>query len=367
MPTTTWRDVCLVMATLLAIVANNVGGSMMAFVMPAYPAYLLYGTTLFYTIIFFIIAKIQDKSQGGPFGRCARSWLQQKQILWLTLWTSLNGLLFQFSDPWVAGVSAQILANLSIPSVYMASVFIIGERFNSRENIGVCVVLVGIAVGMLPELLKNGGGGTQSNPFWAVLAFGISAVVQGLEMTFQDRAMQAPYHVRPATALFWYNLYSFVPYLVTVPLEAVPYLNGETEGKSLVEAFKNQANAICCAFGVPFSEDTEKGNCLAMSWFWPQVFVLGYVGMFYLNAILMKKFNALWVSIINTLGGPLAAVVFTIPYIVGEENVKVLSWPYVIVSFLLILGGVFIKGLPDKMVPSQLEATLEGQLHGDPA
>jgi len=361
--------VCLVMATLLAIVANNVGGSMMAFVMPAYPAYLLYGTTLLYTIIFFFIAKIQDKSQGGPFGPSARSCLQQKQILWLTLWTSLNGLLFQFSDPWVAGVSAQILGNLSIPAVYLASVLLIGERFTIRENLGVSVVLAGIAIGMLPEMFKKGedSSGTQSNPLWAVLAFGISAAVQGLEMTFQDRAMKAPYLVRPATALFWYNLYSFVPYLVTVPLEAVPYLNGEKEGKSLVEAFENQKNAIYCALGVPFSEDTEKGNCLAMSWFWPQVFVLGYVGMFYLNAILMKKFNALWVSIINTLGGPLAAVAFTFPSIVGEGNVKALNWPSVNVSFLFILAGVFIKGLPAKADKTQLQVGLEDQLQGDPA
>merc|ERR1711992_388389 len=100
---------------------------------------------------------------------------------------------------------------------------------------------------------------------------------------------------------------------------------------SLVKALENQARAIQCALGRPFPADTfseggVEARCKSMSWFWPQVFVLGYVGMFYLNAVLMKRFNALWVGAINALGGPLAAVVFAFPEVVGAENVKSTNW-----------------------------------------
>merc|ERR1711976_855299 len=119
-------------------------------------------------------------------------------------------------------------------------------------------------------------------------AFAISTVVGGFETTYNDRAMREPYKVRPATLLFWYNLYSLLPYLITIPLEAVPYLNGSPQGTSLSAAFKNQAHAMWCAVGYPYEEDTisigtAEAKCKPMSWFWPQVFVLGYVANFYLG------------------------------------------------------------------------------------
>merc|ERR1711879_194305 len=87
-------------------------------------------------------------------------------------------------------------------------------------------------------------------------------------------------------------------------------------------------------------------NCKPMSWFWPQVFVLGYVGMFYFNALLMQRFNALWVCVVNTLGGPIAAGIFAMPSVVGEDNVVETHWPSVFISFTCILCGIVIKGMP---------------------
>lgn len=360
-----WQSAVLVVLTMLAAVANNVGGSMMAFVMPAFPAYLLYGTTLLYTLVFLAIALVQDRHCGGPFGRNALSWLQQREILLLTVLTALNGLLFQFSDPWVSGPIAQILANLSIPTVWICNYYLLNGVTTGRENLGVCVVLIGVVMAIIPEFTHSAPeGGTQSNPWPALSAFAISAIVQGLEMSFQDRAMREPYKVRPATALFWYNLYSLLPYLITIPLEAVPYLNGSTEGTTLIAAFENQVHAVWCAVGHPYEEDTVsigdvEAKCKPMSWFWPQVFVLGYVGMFYLNALLIQRFNALWVGVINTMAGPLAAVVFACPLIVGQENVKQTRWPVVVTSFIIILAGVVVKGLPSAPLEGHQDALRE--------
>jgi len=357
-----WENAVLVVLTLLAIVANNVGGSMMAFVMPAFPAYLLYGTTLIYTIVFLPIAIIQDRHHGGPFGARAMSWQQQRQILLLAGCTSLNGLLFQFSDPWVSGPIAQVLSNLTIPTVWLCNFYILQDSTTRKENLGVSIVLGGIMVGIVPDFFTHqDAGGTQSNPWPALLAFALSAVVQGVEMTCQDRAMRKPYEVRAATALFWYNLYSLPAYLVTIPLESVPYLNGLTTGTSLTMAFENQVHAIWCAVGHPFEEDTisvgdTEAKCKPGALLWPQVFVLGYVGMFYLNALLIKRFNALWVGVINALGGPLAAVVFAFPAIVGPENYKQTNWPVVAASFATILVGVVVKGLPQEKQESSQEA-----------
>merc|ERR1719356_744492 len=177
--------------------------------------------------------------------------------------------------------------------------------------------------------------------------------------------MRRPHEVRPATALFWYNLYSLPAYLVTIPLESVAYLNGLTTGTSLSMAFENQEHAIWCAVGHPFEEDTmtqgdTEAKCRPGAVLWPQVFVLGYVGMFYLNALLMRRFNALWVGVINALGGPLAAAVFAFPAVVGSDNVKETNWSIIAVSFVVILVGVVIKG-----VPANQSGTRQVALRGD--
>ena len=89
---------------LVSGVANNVGAAMMGVVMPGYPAWLLYGTTIMYTILFFTIATIRGED---PLG-AGMSKLKFKQYLWLALWTALNGLFFQFADPWVDGDLQQV-------------------------------------------------------------------------------------------------------------------------------------------------------------------------------------------------------------------------------------------------------------------
>lgn len=320
---------------------------MMAFLMPKSPAYINYSTTLVYTLVFFLIASAEDRKAGGPLGPEVRCWRQQQHILWLTACTTLSNFTFQFSDPWVAGVTAELLLYMSIPAVWLSSIYVLHDSFTLRESAGVVIVLVAILIGILPRMLQERHEvGDESNPAWAVVLYGLSAGLQGLVMMFQERATRAPNDLRPATALFWYNLYCCVTALFTIPMEAVPYLNGTVTGRSLSDAFQNQVHSLCCAAGAPYAEDVLTGYCKVGAWLWPQVYALSHAGMFYLNARLIQRFNALWVGVINTLCGPLSAMAFAFPALVGAENVKSVNWLATGVSFVLILGGVVLKGLP---------------------
>jgi len=300
-----------------------------------------------YTLIFFLIAMAEDRKAGGPLSADARSWRQQQHILWLAACTTLGNFTFQFSDPWVAGVTAELLLYLAIPAVWLASIYVLHESFTLRESAGVVVVMFAILLGVLPKMLQERHDrGDESNPPWAVVLYGMAAVLQGLTMMFQARATRAPFNLRPATALFWYNMYCCATALLTIPVEAVPYLNGTTDGRSISEALQNQLHSMSCGVGSPFVADELTDFCKPGAWVWPQVYAIAHAGMYYLNARLIKRFNALWVSIINTLGGPLSAMAFAFPALVGAENVKSVNWPVTVVSFILILLGVVIKGMP---------------------
>merc|ERR1711976_403473 len=98
----------------------------------------------------------------------------------------VNGILFQYSDPYVSGPLAQVLPNLSIPAVWFFNWILLHDASTRKEAIGCTVVFFGVAIGIVPALLQSQDDPekTQSNWWPAVLGFGISAIFQGLEQTF---------------------------------------------------------------------------------------------------------------------------------------------------------------------------------------
>ena len=112
------QEICLSTLLLFFIVINNVSSSMMAYVMPHYPSWLLYATTIIYTMGFYLLAIWNGER---PFSKENLSFKNQSQFLWLGMWTFLNGLTFQFSDPWISGNLAQLLSMLGIPCVWVLS------------------------------------------------------------------------------------------------------------------------------------------------------------------------------------------------------------------------------------------------------
>ena len=93
---------------------------------------------------------------------------------------------------------------------------------------------------------------------------------------------------------------------------------------------------------------------------WPLLFVFGYLGMFYLNAIFIIKYNAFYASILGALAAPLAALIMDWKAIVGTDNVDPISW-YTFVGFLLIFIGFLIKGKPEDELEN-IEDNLEDKL-----
>lgn len=328
-------------------VLNNVGATLMGDVMPVYPAFLLYGTTIMYTILFLCIALWQGES---PFGYgCTRQ--RMGQYGWLALWTALNGLFFQFSDPWVDGDLQQVLTNMQIPITFLFARWLLEDKYTKRELLGTGIVVVAVLVGMVPVFTSLSGHASSSQEstdawYWVAM-FLISVCFQSVESVYQERAFLAPNKCRPATCLFWYNLMSLLPYTVTIFMEAVPYLNGTTQGTSLSAAFDNQAHAFACYFNDPYPSDTvgPAPNCHSLSWLWPTVFVFGYGGMFFLQAVLIDRFNVVFAVVVSSLLQPLSALVFLSPAIVGAGNTHSMS-PWVVVSFCIAFLGLLIKSKP---------------------
>ena len=326
----------LVAGALFFGILNNVGGAMMARSMVNYPAWLLYGTTILYVIIFGVMSiPVMIQSQ---FKEKYLTWKIQKQFVILGLITVVNGLFFQFSDPFVDGSLQQILGVAQPVCVFLISLLIFpSDKFRCNEYVGSAFVVAGMIIGIL------GSKFTERSSVFASIMFFLSVVAQSVEIIYQDKAFRE-HHPPPALCLFFYNLYSIPFYLFSIPGEAIPYLNGESVGYTFGWALTNQKHAFQCFFDVAPQSEIDAGHCVGPNpWAWPMVFVAGYVGSFYFNAKLIDRFNSTWLAILFTIVSPLSVAVFAIPEIVGQASAESLTFLGGF-SFCVILFGILVKG-----------------------
>jgi hypothetical protein len=332
---------------------NNVGGSMMSYVMPGFPAWLLYGTTIIYTLGFWLMAIIKD----NPFEKRHLEWNNQKYYLILSVLTALNGLLFQFAAAWVDGPLSQVLANLLIVQLPFFELLCIGKErmrsFRTRDWIGLVIVFIGIIIGIIPLVIKyindhNINVSEQSDKWWWILIFILSTSFQALEQIYQDIAFHDKNaKVTELSCLAWYNLYSLPLYLLVIPLESVAIINGTNQSTTVLESFTNQYGAFCCFVNHPLESDIINGNCKPGSTLWPIIFSIGYIGMFSINAYLIDKYGVLYPNIIGSSIEFVAALTFMLPFIVGSYASNFTFWP--LLGCLIVVLGVIIKGPPKEL------------------
>ena len=350
-----WQLIILLTITVGFTILNNLASSMMGYVMPGFPSWLLYATTAMYIIVFMLISFAIGER---PFSRKSLTKTHFKHYCILGVATILNGITFQFSAPWIDGDLSQILTNLGVPIVAMISVWWLKHHYSIREWIGITIVCLGVMLGFVDPIRKMITGGIHSQAEksdlpWGMLCFAISAIIQNIEQILQERAFDD--NCRPATTLFWYNLISWPAYLMVIPFESVKYLNGKTHWVDFGDSFTNQWHAFRCTYGFPYHEDTvgKTPSCQAYAWLWPNLFVIGYSGMFFFNAIIIRDMDALYAVVISAMVPPMVGFIFTQSVIVGPTHTTKLTW-FIGVSFFLIFIGILAKGV-SKTVSKQTE------------
>ncbi|EGD73750.1 hypothetical protein PTSG_11506 [Salpingoeca rosetta] len=293
--------------------ANNVGVIMMGKRMEPYAEFLLYGTTMMYTVCFAILAVIRRES-----------WALSKQhhinFAWLGLWTSVNGVLAQFAIPFVSAELTNILVTLSIPCTWVSAWYMFRFEVTTFRILCCLGVVAGVLTGLVPSLFFGSGAGDKSDnpPFWVVVTV-LSAIPTAFETTYQERAfktLKAPLFV----CLTVYNFYSLVVYFVTCPLLMVNVLrpSNAKHGLTWQGVWENQALAFRCYFGGEFEPEVD--GCEHGAILWTTVFTIGYVGMFGFGALLLRDESSALIANLNALLIPLGAMVFWSKTICGNAS-----------------------------------------------
>eukprot|EP01119_Soliformovum_irregulare_P014619 TRINITY_DN4005_c0_g1_i1.p1 TRINITY_DN4005_c0_g1~~TRINITY_DN4005_c0_g1_i1.p1 ORF type:complete len:415 (-),score=97.02 TRINITY_DN4005_c0_g1_i1:138-1382(-) len=374
----------LSVALLVSGVANNVGGSMQSYVMPAFPIWLLYMTTIIYSTVFFFVAFYYE----NPFSKANRTWKRQKYYLLLGVNTAMNGVFFQFSAAWVDGLLSQILANLTILQVPILECVFMPERRKNykdpRQIASLIIVFAGIAVGIYPAISHiitahgSSSGGEQSDRWYWILMFVMSSTFSALQLFGQDvayndkkcfiskdesrsdviedpsvdpvgiPAINNADPIAPKTGiqgpvcLAWFNMYSIPVYFLLIPLQSIKYINGTNHSTTFEHSYVNQGNAFRCFFGHPTASDVALGNCQSEATLWPLVFLAGYINMVLIIAYMIRRYGVLLPTLVTATMQLGATFVFTIPAIVTKAHADAFSW-FPVLGCIVIIVGIVIK------------------------
>eukprot|EP00054_Salpingoeca_dolichothecata_P026875 m.194143 g.194143 ORF g.194143 m.194143 type:complete len:414 (-) comp25790_c0_seq4:57-1298(-) len=358
-----FRLVVLCALCVLFGVGNNVSFFLMAKKAARFPLFLLYVTTFMYTTMYGVWAFLNiifDKERHQPALQAFIARDHQLQFFWLGIWLTVNGLLSQFSDPYVNGNLQSVLYQLQLPATGILAVWLLKERFSFLSLLGSALVLGGCLLVALPPLL-SGSNSTEpnpiqfnstlaptigpaqcvgqktssstTNPFWAIV-FALSVIPNGINAIIQEQLFHKNPRLDSVLLLFWSNLFTLAFYVLALPLGMAPNL-GDLSWHGLL---LNQKDAFLCFYG---------GNHLPCGCeknaFIPIIaFVACYMGFFYFLAVLVKEVSAVFETLINGVVTPAAAVAFSFHWLLGSDAEALTPW-VIAACFIVPVGVVVFK------------------------
>ena len=343
------RSVILSIIYLMFGLANNVGVVMMGKRMKPYSDFLLYGTTMLYTLCFAIIALVLKETW-------RLDWKHHKNFLWLGFFTSVNGVLSQLSVPFVTGELTTVLVTLSIPVTWISAWYMFRYEVTVYRILCFVAILGSILLGLVPSMYWGAGDTddtAQNKPFWVILTI-CSAIPTAFETTYQEKAFKILDSPKFVT-LTIYNFYSLATYVAAIPLiklNAFRPANAD-HGLTTSEMWENQALAFRCYFAHDYETFTNSSHAVHASGvpgcehgavIWVTLFTLGYVGFFGVGTYLLKYENSSLVANLNALLVPLSVTMFWIKPLCGDASEDPVWW--VGVSAALVALFVVLNELP---------------------
>ena len=324
--------ICLI--TIIAGAFNNVGAFMLGQMMPGYPMFLLYWTTFLYSVGFLIFALINKETlwSGQP----------HKEFLILGIWTTLNGVAFQFACPFVNGEMQQMLAAAILPCTGILTWWKHGLSMTRTQVSASIVIIIGILFGAIPPYMTDQHGANA--PGW-VLLFLLSIIFQSCVSVWQERLYKPPFNAKPWTTLFWFNFWSMFGYTFFTPLTMLPGGWGDLSFEGM---WTNQVDAFNCFF---HAVDPLPPQCESEAWVWVGiVFVGAYILYFYLLARLIASKNAYYQAIVMALVTPVSGLILASSEIMGEYQQETTYWTWI--SLVIIFIGFLFYDL-SKPTPSK--------------
>jgi len=386
---TWWKKIkvnLLILGLLLSGIGNNWSFFMIVQLMPSYPAFLLYGTTIQYVLVMATLRGVfwlcqfplptqetQQKNETKSTKETASRKCLQLHYFGQGVILAVNGVLAQFSDPYVAGTPQSIIPQLVLP---LTAVFFCGYlvvRFlNSKESksrsegivpfgmrytgtygysgkknwlvlakvVGTIWVFTACIIGILPGKHLTAvqddcnPDTTKNSPFWLTI-FVLSVLPTAIVNVWQDHLFRKYENTNSLDMVLYPNMYTIPFYIFAIVLETTRF--GTPGNISWSDASANQRDAFKCALNsLPLPHCCDTG-----AWAFVLLYCIFYLLYFWLQALIIREESAVFMVVVNGLVSPLAGLVAASSVFVPKASLTHLTI-YNVVSLCTMPIGILI-------------------------
>jgi drug/metabolite transporter (DMT)-like permease len=318
---------------------NNIGVQQMGYYFPAYSAFLLYGTTIIYTTLFFLTSLYTGDR-----------WIFNRREWWiiflLGVFTSLNGIFAQIAIPYVSPEITAIVTQISAPLTWISYYYMKKHNVYLIQLIAYLSITFGFLFGTLYSYYHGSGSSdTYKNGVWILITF-MSALPTAFETIYQSEAFKRKMPIFSTLTL--YNLFSLIWYSLWILMTMVDPFGTCFDGQPDIsectsklrvckfsEIDNHQANSIKCFFG-----DYSGGCCVntGIPWIW--CFTIGYYTSFCIGAYILKRFSPNVIANLNAMTFPLVSIFFWLPKTLTGYSHSTFEWWILIAICFISIGNI---------------------------
>jgi len=345
---------------------NNVGVQMMAYYMPIFPVFLLYGTTILYTLMFLLSEVVIDIYYRMSWREIKSRWRLDynypliKVTILLGILTAANGVLSQSALPFVDPLLTSVLVQISAPIAWIFYPLIMKKQYEVGQIGCFLIILAGLLFSSLYSYGHGSGSNTQfsNSVFWIIITL-VSAIPTAFETIYQEVAYDSMSQKLMNTqqslmliVLVYYNLISVIVYFLWIFItmdtqfgtcltasHPLQYCQGNASACQLNQLLPQQWNATLCYFG-HYDIDCCGGPLASV---WTTIFSVGYYIFFVAGAIILKYYGSNTLTNLNALLVPLTSICFWIQPLVGQFY-STFEW-WILVTLICILVGTLMYEL----------------------
>ena len=135
--------------------------------------------------------------------------------------------------------------------------------------------------------------------------------------------------------LAYYNFYSLIAYVLTLPLQMTPFQYGPP--LSWNEILSNQVDSFKCFFGA----GAQVADCDSGATTWVLIFTIGYIGSYGASSVLLKVKDSSLMANLQALMVPLTATILWLPFLVGANAESPVWWIIVALVLLTVVNLVY--------------------------
>jgi drug/metabolite transporter (DMT)-like permease len=249
-------------------------------------------------------------------------------LIKLGVCNAVNGILFSPSTKHTPGSIQSLVMASIIPFTVIASFVFLGRRYQLKHLLSVFVVMGGVVVAVVPSVVSAVSHPEQFHfSLWS-LVFLIGVIPGALVNVIQEKYTHSK-KFNVFRLLMWQSIYQTITVALNVSWNFVPETGLPI--RSWQELWFHFVDGFKC-----WAHENNTSGCHPGFGLFTLLFVFNYVALYYVTAIIIKKYSSTLVSVTSAPVSPITMVIY---YLLNIRK-ETLNWSVWVSLPIVIVGAI---------------------------